>query len=145
MPSWLPLAGQDRADLIAYVKTFSTRFQEEKPDTPVQVPPETPNTRESVARGKELFHGLKCVECHGNEGRGNGPSAATLRDNKGNIIVPYNFTTGERFKCGQTNQDLYRILMTGMDGTPMPSYIDYLTPEQAWDLVHFARSLHLDH
>lgn len=145
MPQWLPLSRQDRADLIAYIKTFSARFKEEKPDVPVQIPPETPNTAESVARGKELFRGLKCVECHGNEGHGNGPSAATLRDNKGNTIVPYNFTTGERFKCGQTNQDLYRIFMTGLDGTPMPSYIDYLTPEQAWDLVHFLRTLRVDH
>jgi mono/diheme cytochrome c family protein len=141
MPSWLPLGRQDRADLTAYVKTFSPRFQEEKPDPPVQIPPETTNSPESVARGGELFHGLKCIECHGNEGRGNGPSAATLRDAKGNAIVPYNFTAGERFKCGQTDQDLYRIFMTGLDGTPMPSYIDYLTPAQAWDLVHFLRAL----
>ena len=55
--------------------------------------------------------------------------------------MPYDFTTGERFKCGQSNQDLYRIFMTGLDGTPMPSYLEDVTPDQAWDLVHFLRTL----
>ena len=55
--------------------------------------------------------------------------------------MPYDFTTGERFKCGQSNQDLYRIFMTGLDGTPMPSFADDLKPDQAWNLVHFLRTL----
>lgn len=141
MPSWLPLTRQNRADLIAYVMTFSPRFKEEKADAPVEIPTETPATPESIERGKASFEKLKCAECHGPEGRGNGPSAPSLRDVKGNPIVPYDFTTGDRFKCGETNRDLYRIFMTGLDGTPMPSYIDYLKPDQAWDLVHFLRTL----
>ena len=145
MPSWLPLTPQDRADLIAYVMTFSSRFKEEKADPPVQIAPETPDTAESIARGKETFEKLKCAECHGPEGRGNGPSAPSLRDSKGNPIVPYDFTSGARFKCGETNEDLYRIFMTGLDGTPMPSYIDYLKPDQAWDLVHFLRTLQVNY
>jgi len=36
---------------------------------------------------------------------------------------------------------LYRIFMTGLDGTPMPSWTDYLNADQAWDLVHYLRSL----
>ncbi len=141
MPSWNALLKQDRADLSAYVKSFSPRFKEEKPEKPVPIPPETPSTPESSARGKEVFQQMKCFECHGQEGRGDGPSAATLRDNKGNPIVPYDFTTGEKFKCGVTNEDLFRIFMTGLDGTPMPSFVDYLKPDQAWDLVHFLRTL----
>ena len=48
---------------------------------------------------------------------------------------------GSRFKCGVTNEDLYRIFMTGLDGTPMPSFSDVLKPADAWDLVHFLRTL----
>jgi cytochrome c oxidase cbb3-type subunit 2 len=144
MPSWLPLTDQQRADLIAYVKSFSTRFRDEKPDPPIQIPPETPNTPESVKRGEVLFQDtLKCVQCHGTTGRADGPSAATLRDNKDNPIVPYNFAERTRFKCGDTNEDLYRIFMTGLDGTPMPSFMDYLKPDQGWDLVHYLRTLQL--
>ena len=31
--------------------------------------------------------------------------------------------------------------MTGVDGTPMPSFADNLTPADAWDLVHYLRTL----
>jgi cell division septation protein DedD len=31
--------------------------------------------------------------------------------------------------------------MTGLDGTPMPSFADNIKPEDAWDLVHFLRTL----
>jgi len=86
---------------------------------------------------------VQCWKCHGPEGRGNGPSAATLDDDFGFPIRPYNFAEGERFKCGETNRDLYRIFMTGLDGTPMPSFADNIKPEEAWDLVHFLRTLQL--
>jgi len=141
MPRWLPLTNHDRADLVAYIKTFSPRFQRERPDPPLHVPAETPYTAESLIRGQALFDTMKCWECHGKEGRGDGPSASSLRDDKGEPIVPYSFAQGSRFKCGSTDSDLYRIFMTGLDGTPMPSYGDSLKPEQAWDLVHYLRSL----
>jgi hypothetical protein len=31
--------------------------------------------------------------------------------------------------------------MTGVDGTPMPSFADVVKPEDAWDLVHYLRTL----
>jgi mono/diheme cytochrome c family protein len=141
MPKWLPLTPHQRADLVAYIKTFSPRFKEEKPEAPVQIPAETADTPDSVKRGGELFQTLKCTECHGPEGRGNGPSAPTLDDSKGNRIRPYDFSTGTRFKCGESDEDLFRIFMTGLDGTPMPSFGDYLNSDQAWDLVHYLRAL----
>lgn len=144
MPSWLPLTEQQRADLIAYVKTFSARFNEEMPPSPLQVPSEPETNQQSMQRGNELFQKMNCWSCHGKEGRGDGPSAQTLLDNRGFAIPPYDFAAGTRFKCGESNQDLYRILMTGLDGTPMPSYANGLTPEQAWDLVHFVRTLQIN-
>ena len=62
-------------------------------------------------------------------------------DSKDNPIRPFNFSTGSHFKCGATNEDLYRIFMTGVDGTPMPSFADLLQPNDAWSLVHFLRTL----
>ena len=141
MPSWLPLTRQERIDLVAYVKTFSPRFREEKPEPVVPIPPEPPDTQESIYRGREVYKKMECAKCHGEEGHGDGPSASTLTDSKDRPIAVYDFTTGERFKCGQSNQDLYRIFMTGLDGTPMPSYLQDLKPEQAWDLVHYLRTL----
>ena len=84
---------------------------------------------------------MECWKCHGRDGSGNGPSSTTLTDSKDRPIVPYDFTKGTRFKCGQTNEDLYRIFMTGLDGTPMPSFKDNLPMDEAWDLVHYLRTL----
>ncbi len=140
MPSWLPLTRQTRVDLVAYVKTFSPRWSQ-RAGTPISVPPEPPATIESMLHGRQLFQSLECWKCHGPAGHGDGPSASTLTDSKDNPIRPYNFASGSRFKCGTTNADLYRIFMTGVDGTPMPSFSDNIKPKDAWDLVHFLRTL----
>jgi cytochrome c oxidase cbb3-type subunit 2 len=146
MPPWAPLTDQNRADLAAFIKTFSLRFKDEKPDKPIPIPAETADSPESQKRGEELYQKtLKCFECHGTSGRGDGPSSPSLRDVKGNPVPPYDFTAGTRFKCGTTNADLYRIFMTGLDGTPMPSWIDSVTPDQGWDLVHYLRTLQVDY
>jgi cytochrome c oxidase cbb3-type subunit 2 len=141
MPRWLPLTGQNRADLVAYIKTFSSRWKESKAGTPIAIPAEPAPTAEGILHGRQLYQHLECWKCHGAAGHGDGPSASTLTDSKDNPIRPYNFATGSRFKCGATNQDLYRIFMTGLDGTPMPSFADNIKPEEAWDLVHFLRTL----
>ena len=140
MPSWLPLTGQVRADLVAYIKTFSPRWSQGH-GTAISIPPETPATVESMLRGRALFQKVECWKCHGPAGHGDGPAASALIDSKDNRIMPHNFSDGSRFKCGQTNEDLYRVFMTGVDGTPMPSFADNMKPGEAWDLVHFLRTL----
>jgi len=145
MPAWLPLTRQQRADLVAYIKSFSSRFRQEKPGAPLEIFPETPTTRDSIDRGRELYQTtVKCSLCHGEEGRGDGPSAATLTDSKGFPIAPYDFTSSSRFKCGESDEDLYRVLMTGLDGSPMASFSNSLKPEQAWDLIHYVRTFKTD-
>jgi mono/diheme cytochrome c family protein len=141
MPQWRPLTAQNRVDAIAYIKTFSPKWQRLKAGTPITIPPEPKVTIQSELHGRELFQKLECWKCHGPAGHGDGPSAGTLTDNKDQPIRPYNFSTGSRFKCGVTNQDLYRIFITGLDGTPMPSFADNIQPADAWDLVHFLRTL----
>jgi cytochrome c oxidase cbb3-type subunit 2 len=141
MPPWRPLTRQERADLVAYIKTFSPRFHEEAPGTPLPIAPEPPASPESVQRGAELFQNMNCWSCHGKEGRGNGPSALTLTDSKGYPIVPFDLTSGMHFKCGDSSRGVFRDLITGLDGTPMASFSDALKPDQVWDLVHFIESL----
>jgi len=141
MPIWSALTDQQRADLVAFIKTFSPRWKTEKPGDAIQVPAEPALSVTSIKHGSELFQKLECWKCHGQEGRGDGPSASTLTDSNDQPIRPYNFTSDNRSKCGKTNQDLYKIFMTGLDGTPMPSFADVIKPEDAWDLVHFLRTL----
>jgi mono/diheme cytochrome c family protein len=141
MPSWRPLTRQQRMDLVTYIKTFAPRFQEERPSAAVDIPAEAPTSPESVKRGSELFQSMNCWQCHGKEGRGNGPSAISLTDSKGYPITPFDFTSGPRFKCGDSDRELYRDLVTGLDGTPMPSFGDAMKPDQIWDVVHFVKTL----
>jgi len=131
MPHWDALIDQDRIDLVAYIKSFSPRWQSEKPGQPNCGAREPAVTKESITHGGELFQKMECWKCHGQQGRGDGPSASTLTDSKDQPIRPYNFADGaddSRFKCGETNQDLYRIFMAGVDGTPMPSFADVIQP-----------------
>jgi cytochrome c oxidase cbb3-type subunit 2 len=94
-----------------------------------------------VKRGAELFQSMNCWLCHGKQGRGNGPSAPSLTDSKGFPITPFDFTSGTRFKCGESDQAIFRDLITGLDGTPMPSFADALKPDQVWDIAHYINAL----
>jgi len=141
MPVWNALSAQNRVDLVAWVKHFSPRWEKEKQGTPIQIPPEPEITAERVKAGQEVFGRVQCWKCHGVQGMANGPSSPTLTDDQGRPIAAYNFTDGSRPKCGTTDQDIYRIFMTGLDGTPMPSFSDNIKPDEAWDLVFYLRTL----
>jgi mono/diheme cytochrome c family protein len=140
MPPWNVFTDQQKADLVAWVKHFSPRFASEKPGTPIQIPAEPEVTADRIKAGREVFARVQCWKCHGVTGEANGPSASTLQDDLGRPIAPFNFTEG-RPKCGSSDQDLYRIFMTGLDGTPMPSFADNIKPDEAWDLVFYLRAL----
>lgn len=145
MPSWNPLSDQQRIDLVAYVKHFSDRWKTEKPGAVIEIPNEPEVTADRVKAGQALFQKLECWKCHGVEGLANGPSADTLTDDQNRPIKPFNFHDQTKFKCGSTDRDLYRIFMTGLDGTPMPSFADNVKPDEAWDLVFYLRTLQPQH
>jgi len=50
-----------------------------------------------------------------------------------------NRPSASRTALGQ--KDVYRTLVTGLAGTPMPSYATSLEPDQAWDLAYYVLSL----
>ena len=145
MPQWSTFTKQERADLVAWVKHFSPRWVSEKPGAPITIPPEPEVTAERIKAGRDVFARVQCWKCHGVQGMANGPSAATLQDDLGRPIQPFNFTDGSRPKCGDTDRDIYRIFMTGLDGPPMPSFADNIKPDEAWDLVFYLRTLMSQH
>jgi len=151
MPDWALLSERERLAVIEYIKGFYPEWQQRGPGTPIFIPPPPASlgTTESVARGRELYGLLGCATCHGDEGRGNGPSAKTLGpDVWGNPQKPFDFTKG-RLKSGPTPQDVYRTFMTGVSGTAMPSFGDiFAQPDgenikegDGWNLVSFILSL----
>ena len=140
MPPWNTFSEQTRADLVAWIKHYSPRWQTEKAGPPIEIPAEPEVTAERVKAGQEVYSRVQCWKCHGVTGNANGPSASTLTDDPGHPILPYNFHEG-RPKCGNSDTELYKIFMTGLDGTPMPSFSDNIKPDEAWDLVFFLRTL----
>ncbi len=139
-PSWFAIGKGTRSDVIAYIKTFSPRWETDKPPAAITIPPEPSYTEESVKRGRAIYERSNCAQCHGQSALGDGPSAHELKDDWGNPIVPYDLTQGH-IKCGDTGPDIYRVFITGLNGTPMPSYTDSISNDEAWDLVHYIQSL----
>jgi uncharacterized membrane protein len=73
-------------------------------------------------------------------GDGDGPRAGELTDDFDRPIRPSDFTRG-LFKTGAEPAGIYRTLVTGLDGTPMPSYADAYGPEEVWAISYYVRSL----
>jgi mono/diheme cytochrome c family protein len=140
MPSFFPLNERSRRDVIAYIQTFSPRWTSDQPGMPLQIPPEPAHTPDSVAKGRAVYEKQNCAQCHGDRGTGDGPAAKTLTDEWGNPTLPFDLTKGH-MKGGVTGADLYRVFMTGLNGTPMPSFVESIAPDEAWDLVHYIQSL----
>jgi mono/diheme cytochrome c family protein len=134
------LSHAQRLDVVAYIKTFSPRFITEKPEPLITIPPEPAYTPASVARGEAVYQKFNCAQCHGDGAEGDGPSADDLTDDWGDPIVPYDLTEGH-IKCGDSGPNIYRVFVGGLNGTPMPSFADSISPAEAWDLVHFIQSL----
>lgn len=122
MPAWEELLNErERWALVEYVKTLATEFQSEFGEDPPLPLPSGPPVGASVREGRFVYLALKCWDCHGMSGRGDGPSEGTLTDDFGRAIRPYDFTHGD-YKNGESPADLYRTLRTGLSGTPMPAY-----------------------
>jgi mono/diheme cytochrome c family protein len=121
--------------------------------------PRTPSSPESIANGRKIFlsKDAKCASCHGETGRGNGPSTEAfndlpgqppgtksdkpgLFDNWGNIVKPRNLTTGV-FRGGRRPIDIYRRIHSGIKGTPMQAFGTTLKEEQIWDVVNYVLSI----
>ena len=141
MPPWEVLGDWNLRAVVEYIKTFSPKWKEEAPGQPIAIPPPPPDDEASRKRGAAVWANNQCAKCHGTKGKGDGLSVPTLLDDWGHHIVPFDFTSSDARKCGNTDTDLYRTFMTGVNGTPMPSFADSLKPEEAWDLVHFLHTL----
>jgi cbb3-type cytochrome oxidase cytochrome c subunit len=144
MPPWFNLPESDRWDAIHFIKTFSEDFKLYPPEAPVTIAGAPVPTPELISHGKQVFSEMKCWECHGLSGRGDGPKSETQVDDLGNRIPPADFTRGI-FKSGPRPEDISRTFMTGLGGTPMPSFVDSFTsPDDGWALTYFVLSLSAD-
>jgi plastocyanin len=84
---------------------------------------------------------MKCNQCHGEDGRGTGPSAFEQKDSKGRFVNTRDFTNPGSFRTGWTAREIVRTLDTGMNGVPMPSYEQAMTAAEKYDLAAYIMSL----
>jgi DMSO reductase family type II enzyme heme b subunit len=143
MPGWPKFSDEQLANLAYYIKTFYADFADPDyqadPLSPVKAPP---FSEESAKRGRTVFQENKCMDCHGVKGRGDGESGPTLTDDWGQPIRPANLTKRWTFRGGPSREDIYRTIVTGLNGTPMPSYASALPKEEdRWALVDYVHSL----
>jgi serine/threonine-protein kinase len=141
MPSFAKLTEEERWSLVAHVKTLSPRFRREKPDPPITIPARPADTAAAVGRGNAAYLAAGCPKCHGYTGRGDGVRASLLRDRRDRAVRPTDFRTPQLFIGGAEPEDIYRSLMTGIDGTPMPQGDEFLKDSDALDVVEFIVSL----
>ena len=145
MPEWKSLlSDKERDAVVAYIKTFSTFFS--TPAKAVAIGKAPSADEKSLASGREVFRKLECFKCHGQQARGDGKSAPTLKDDWDHPIRAADLTQRWNFRGGSTVEQIYTRLRTGLDGTPMPSFVDaveqkLVTDEQLWHLALWVHDL----
>jgi copper transport protein len=93
------------------------------------IPNPVPATAESIARGQELYQ-QGCTMCHGLNGRGDGPLAATLSPRPADLRAHV---------AQHTEGQLWLWLSDGVPGTAMPAFRSSLTDEDRWSIINYLR------
>jgi mono/diheme cytochrome c family protein len=147
MPGWRDqLSRRDREAVLAYVKAFYPAFETLPEPQPIDFGRAPRANPDRLEEGRTFYESVECWQCHGDAGRGDGPSAPELEDDWGNPIRAVDLTKNWRFNGGGTVEEIYRRLLTGLDGTPMPAFQElvdggFMTDDQMWSLAHYVRSL----
>lgn len=130
----------DRKAVVMYLKTFSPRFSAERPATPIALTPPPPRNQDLLVKGGQLYRDAECGKCHGEAGRGDGPSAPGMKDDWGWPTQPSDLSW-RPLKRGSAPEATYLTIATGLSGTPMPSYGDALDGKEIWSLVYYLETL----
>jgi putative copper export protein/mono/diheme cytochrome c family protein len=88
-----------------------------------------------IASASALFP-AECASCHGAEGRGDGPLAASLPEPPADLTAEHLF--------GHTDGELFWWLGHGIEapegGMAMPGFADHLSEDQIWALIDYIKA-----
>jgi cytochrome c oxidase cbb3-type subunit 2 len=130
--------------LVVVVKSFAPKpFS--KPPQPLTIGA-MPGTADKLAkRGKQVYRELGCGQCHGNAAKGDGPSAPGLKDSRDLPSPPYDLTTKRLRRPRNPGESsvtaIYTSMVSGLNGTPMPSYVGTAPDEDLWAVAAFIDSI----
>jgi mono/diheme cytochrome c family protein len=89
-----------------------------------------PPDDKSIAAGKAIYV-AQCLKCHGDTGKGDGPSAKDLTPRPKDLSDPA--------VAGQSDGALYWKITTGRK--PMPTFENLISDEDRWNVVNYLRTL----
>lgn len=93
--------------------------------------PPLPYATSPIARGATVY-AQNCAQCHGEDGRGNGPAADSM------ATKPVDLTEhASHHRIG----DLYWWIAHGIPGTPMPGFGKQLSDDEIWSVVRYLHAL----
>jgi len=146
MPVFGNLSDRDIKSVIEYVKNFSSRWWHATNYALALVLPPMPEwfgsesiQKARAVQGRDLFIAA-CSPCHGTDGNGRDATAKDLEDYWGHPVTPTDLRQ-PLLRSGSDLNAVYRVLLTGIEGTPMPSFAESLSEEQRWELVAFIAQL----
>ena len=139
MPTFQTLRESEVRTVIAYVKSFSSRWRKVENYAASLPLPAQPNWFDDAdefahhaAKGKALFI-TACAPCHGSKGDGRGDPAREMKDSFDEPVTPHDLS--QPLRCGPMPKDIYRTLVTGLDGTPMPTFLGAYSEVELWEII----------
>ena len=91
-----------------------------------------PPTPIELEQGRAIYQ-RHCADCHGPEGRGDGPQATSLSPRPGNLISAQT--------SAKSDQELMKIIAKGRQRTAMTGWEDRLSAEEQAAVLGYIRSL----
>ncbi len=113
MPPFASLNDRQRWDVVAYAYSLSAPAS-------------------NAGRGEEIFQ-ANCADCHGSQGKGDGPKAKEL------TTQPPNFTSQE-YMAERSAAELFQAVSAGV-GAEMPAFGSQLSEDDIWALTDHLRWL----
>jgi len=117
------------ANIIQFIKTFSPKWQKEKPGAPIVAPPDpwTGQEQAAIQRGKELYHvTTQCAGCHPNYATKDDIASMTMRLKKFQVTSFRDDMYGSILKESE-----YRTTLAPVDEPPATAHPKHDTKGEA--------------
>ncbi|MCM3877944.1 MAG: c-type cytochrome [Thermoanaerobaculia bacterium] len=162
MLPWNDVPEREIMDIVQYIKTLSPKWADKSPGEPIVPGPDPWAERkgEAITRGMKVYHGMaQCLSCHPAYETKETINAASLELAKreatlrpdayyaemkdsdyGYKLMPPDFTR-DHVRAGETLEDIYRTIASGIGGTAMPTWKGALPDDDIWAMAYYTRSL----